>query len=1571
MLQKMITGVAGAALGAYTQDPLDNPLAGLAGLGIGAVAGFNFAYQKSYVPIARKGSLIVADTSKTSHVQFANDQLSKAKRTFDKYMGWQTSIRKTEAKGSNNSQGALKRLERLKLLTDNYRDSIKLLSQNRGLQFSGNVSFFLSDAIQNTHQSNLQIAIDAMKIVNQRFASAPLANSKTTKTTFSTRITSSMGEDIVRSELQKHFKQLGHNDDDALRKATNLAFALHGSDFSLENTTLHTKTTDGPVEIPLTAHAKNQFRFTTIGDTMYASKAFNPFARLQILGENFEHDKLGVLYSQDSKGFMHHRLDPEEILGFYRMSHSREEALNMANAFVRRNIEYLPGEANLGDKSITELLNLTQQDISEHARRVSALSIGFMEALKYKKGEGYSFEDIKTMGDVKGGVPYQSEYAQFASHMTSKYQYDPFEMQSVNTLGRYTRWSMIVGNRITSEGGLFPSAERGYGSQSIRDYVRGDRYNLSRLDVNADTAKWISDNLRMRYSIDDGAGLISRSAASKIEGEQFLNFEIQKGSNGTFLADAGIIRAVNDKSGYERKRAIAALSELTNDFVIGFDKNGAEIKIGNVYTSGKIDDAKVIGDVLHIRIKAKFSGKSQNWIKLFGTSSKAGYTVVEDAAMNRIKAKILGDMLKGNKEMLQGALDRTNMSEKDLLNLLENASKRDFGVDYSVLRKILVTKGKQAADKHSTKLRLIEIEREKALEKVFSQLSYDKIDLIAGSSETGNKFLPEMSYGDYNKAREEILDQITSSNVTELNMQSTIFKKHLDVLKDANSSRLDVVRSATFMLAQTDFKGNADILTTLEHLGGNNQDVLNAILQLRTRNAQFGIGGLIYSDRETAYSLLDEVVQKAITNSDDMIQMRTLVQTDLGGGLHGVGNVGSMSWIERTQLLASGMTEEMLDQLTQVSNDALYETRLVQSMAQKGTIDDATKLSRASEILSLFDIKPESRTSSISSIYGVIGDMALHNLTLPEGYQGEIRSVPISTISTNRTNIYEQEIGDVLSSIEKDRRNLIAMDLEYISADAKKKAALSGRYIKLLEEMERKITKLFKGENNIAKEMSKRVMPGSNFVTARSIGGQYATYIDEINKGGIKAAGAIITPEGYEKIMERAGIASEYELEDIDGTSLKRIIHKKTKQPLIFSVTREPAQGAYSSVFTELHVGRVGLGQDDVGLANILHNMFKVGQFTDYDYDMLKIAPMHFKTDKERLIVKNIMEGQYKNFAEAEKLMEALSRKGNKATTTMHASFDDLSEYLQHQMYSAMKSKQRKILAPHATDLAMNLTVALDRHLRSLQLVDEEFVKRSLLGRTLIHNITESLIKSAHRSTSDLAKTGAVSEIESMKAAYEKLAKGDSGSFGNDIRSAAEKLFSLKGMDKETKAIYDSAMEDIISASIAEARDMDVAGGRLQDFRGVKNVKQLLGAIDRFSAASKINVEEATGDTVGKELSRISNMYQTIRKNIVANKKPIILGGLGLAATAMILGSEKPEMTKETLPYSTGNDTLPPMQSENAHVFKKKEYRQTANIKARHHEKGSAGSKIRRDTFGQNHGGRTNITIRDKRESSY
>ena len=113
------------------------------------------------------------------------------------------------------------------------------------------------------------------------------------------------------------------------------------------------------------------------------------------------------------------------------------------------------------------------------------------------------------------------------------------------------------------------------------------------------------------------------------------------------------------------------------------------------------------------------------------------------------------------------------------------------------------------------------------------------------------------------------------------------------------------------------------------------------------------------------------------------------------------------------------------------------------------------------------------------------------------------------------------------------------------------------------------------------------------------------------------------------------------------------------------------------------------------------------------------------------------------------------------------------------------------------------------------------------------------------------------------------------------------------------------------------------------------------------------------------ELSRISNMYQTIRKNIVANKKPIILGGLGLAATAMILGSEKPEMTKETLPYSTGNDTLPPMQSENAHVFKKKEYRQTANIKARHHEKGSAGSKIRRDTFGQNHGGRTNIPYRD------
>ena len=54
------------------------------------------------------------------------------------------------------------------------------------------------------------------------------------------------------------------------------------------------------------------------------------------------------------------------------------------------------------------------------------------------------------------------------------------------------------------------------------------------------------------------------------------------------------------------------------------------------------------------------------------------------------------------------------------------------------------------------------------------------------------------------------------------------------------------------------------------------------------------------------------------------------------------------------------------------------------------------------------------------------------------------------------------------------------------------------------------------------------------------------------------------------------------------------------------------------------------------------------------------------------------MARQEKYFANLKVLISTLSRKGNKASPQMHASFGSYSEYLEHSMYSALKSNKER-----------------------------------------------------------------------------------------------------------------------------------------------------------------------------------------------------------------------------------------------------------------------------------------------------
>ena len=1556
----------GGAVGGLSQDPFENPFSAVLGAGIGAMSAMNMVYHKRISPVSKKGSLIEFDYRKTSklimdeksktqaldnlhvhsqriakleamvarrttryndEIDYINStrksiELSKQKRKeqlirivnknkiADKTHGSKLtaalgafSVDNIRASVPNNEvalsaiEQAQKNADKIQIKIDSlkeyidrrkiYEQNIQELAKNRGIN-----PFDIAKLDKSNITEEIASVInDAKKMGTNRLVSV---SNPTTETISSTiRKTSVSGNFKTQQRLDAIKKHLidvmGHSEKSAERKSRMLELGLKGKDFDLVDSSLVIRDTNGSRRMPLTSHTKGITRFSKIDGTFYISSGVNPFG-LDMVDKrsSLTSDIAEAIGTNDIDILPKIRFDPEEYIAFF-AADKNADAVGLTNDFVRKNLEYIQGEAHLGDVSLEELIKFTDQDFTPHARHESAHSLGYMKAIREKNGQ-ISMVDVQTIGREVNGRPTQSQASLILDMFRNKYGVNPMEAQPVNTIGRYVNPELL--DRFHETLGTFPSADRGYDAQLSRGYTTSDHMLMNRYDINEDWAKKLALEFGDQYSIDDGAGLISRSAAAKIQAEGYQTFEIHRSKfTGEYLVNSDIAEILAaDKS---RRQDLIDKMKIHADTVLGYDKDMNAVKIGNVFTNGRIHSISESDGKLTLRVKSKFDGLNENWIKLFGAGSKGGYTVVPDDVFENMKK---------------------------LMNVT------------------------------------------------------DDIDMIAGQSETGNKILAKLIDGtaeEKDSALKSLIEQIESSDIKQPYLDNQYFSKHLGILKNTASSSDDIAKSALFMLMQTDFKGNTDLATSIEY-ATNDASVIHDLKQLTSDG-----GRIFHAQRDMAQQKLDSIV-----NSVDIRKMRTLrtaVSTDLGGGLHGVGNVGSMSWIEQAQLRSYGASLDFINAISTPNNDALFELSMIQSSAQKSSsVTEADKIARANDIVGLFDLHPEQRFVAADMYRDRSMSHVLHNLTIPEGYEGIIKSVPIPFVETNRSGIYEQETGDLLKAMDAKRKSLIRMDLEYTAADERKRKVLAPKYIEELSAFEKSIRQSVTGESSIIKEVSKRQMEGSAFLRARSIGGKFAEAME-----GEKYPGIVLSQSQAIELAKRAGIEADVSIEAFGDDGYGKLMFHDGKEFRAFNTltSREPSQGAYSILGTEVYIAPEGMLKDgEVGIANTKHNPFKTGQFTDFDYDMLKVASANFQggfkdLEEHTAFVKKLMDAQVEAFGDAETMALALSRKGNKASTVMHSSLMSELDYISHQSFSSLKSKQRKFLASHTTDLSMNLTEALSRHLNATVTDPAELMKRSIMGRTLIHNITESLLKSAHRSSLDLQNAAGISEIESLKAAYAKLHNktGKAGEFEADFKKATTSLFGAN-MTDDVKAIYDSAMSDVTSAAKAHVEEIEANRGRIQDFRGARTFDQIIEETQKYAKTGELTTRP--GEEIPEILDgfrrKASNAFHHIKRNIIANKKPIGLGLAGLAATALVFGGDKPEMTKESLPFETSDGILPPLQSENAQVFKKKSFdnRRSTNIKGSYKEKGASSSRLKRDTFGHKNG-RTNITIRDKRDSSY
>ena len=97
MFWKAAGTLTGAAVGAYTQDPLDNPFAGIIGAGIGAAAAYSMVYHNPIKPLSLKQYSFKYDKDNLSVNSRSAHELDKAQRRIGVFKSRKNKIKSLEA----------------------------------------------------------------------------------------------------------------------------------------------------------------------------------------------------------------------------------------------------------------------------------------------------------------------------------------------------------------------------------------------------------------------------------------------------------------------------------------------------------------------------------------------------------------------------------------------------------------------------------------------------------------------------------------------------------------------------------------------------------------------------------------------------------------------------------------------------------------------------------------------------------------------------------------------------------------------------------------------------------------------------------------------------------------------------------------------------------------------------------------------------------------------------------------------------------------------------------------------------------------------------------------------------------------------------------------------------------------------------------------------------------------------------------------------------------------------------------------------------------------------------------
>jgi len=1492
---KNIGIAAGAGFGAYTQDPLENNLAGIAGAAIGAYTASSVSSDVAdlYKNIRPNKLTMDSITRRRIDVSSARDNSILSAR--------ESINREVDSLASRFQRAADEPSDRIRQIKI---DELKNTMNNVKTVFGSEVDGFSGDlqsVYDNISKYKDSIYDDRKKMMQFKDI---LSNRSTINTVSGGALASSINNHIpmrpgdsldnIQNKLMKHFSEnLGNDNATATRKSAAMAPALVGKTIDIEDGRMTFRNQGAKdVSFNLTSQADG-VNFTENNGMRQIVRSVNPFGELYSKnkpmvfqgGEGSISKNIQATASDSALG-VSTKYHPEELIGMMFDANkdiTPEELSKLSNDVNALSLYSAPDSRSIMRESVSSFEN------SEYARRITnTVETG----LSFRQEPGKRTVLSKMNTSIQGADE-RSPVSEMLNKLAIDTGKNPLVNQGTSALTLITP-SEDAGKLYTP--GLFAAENRGATSVSFRDHIpvhsstssylkynetkgstpgaaelRRSASHGTRIQMSDALAEMVPDMYGNKLSIDDGHGIANEAMRDKFAVKQSTSVTIGNvgdNINAKYLLSMGIPEEViagsrSDAIAYLRQNDIHADSGQ----ILGYDKERRAAKLANHFSGGKLKDIVKSKDGLELVFTGKYEPK--DWTKIFGTASKSGLSFTGKDNFSRMGALALAES-RGIMTLNKGRVSVGG--ESGIGNLKEG---KQYGMD----------RFQKAFFKSDIGKSLMEEAGAATMIQRWDDIGQEGVSsLLHGNKKVGNKFIEELTTSARGKGFDSELGEMAKLGFSKQDRaeKASIYRTML-MMSDQKSSQ-DMFLTAAEYSARTKNYNDVNFLTSMEKKGVGITDAEKTRMRSILKNTYNSIEGTSY----------------------------TQFTANVGESIHGAGKSGSMSWLEYGMLKSMGFDEGILNTMTESNRGALQELSMIESTFNKGNF--GFKSFKAGEdvgrtMQDVFRMKSDDRESFLKRKGINTGKSAtMANYTLGNKVEG-LSSIPIGFEDTNYTGLKDYAGKEMLFEIERARQDVIASDVRLSNAttSAAKQEAKS-----LLESNAKALLdiqgRMMSGENNLRKEAAKRIAKDSMILTARPLSGTADTAEDIL----------YVSEDLAEKMYKRQGLklSEHVDLDDGIGT-----LKNKHGQNLFAQVSREPVQGPFSSMGFQIKVDQSLGGTGDhifIPKSNELLNKFA---FLDYDADHLRMLPIFSLSKKQ---TETYMSKNAQNLEHARTMLSVQDKLGIKGASkhlNLVSQFNDMTDKERHMLGQGELGRLRKIDSPDVTRMVSEFNKALDIEGAGVKWMAEE--------RMLAHNLTENLLKSQHKASGSSLR-GAVQEMAAAQA--DLLKTGEESKYKSRITGIIDATIGGKksSMNQAEKNIYDDALRNLVNASAKHHSDINSS---METFLGPKGYKDMssaqvqqaiieYGGMQSGQGPIPSKTAEIDTESVKHSAKKMYNRASTEVASFMSNNKgKLAAAALGLAGVS-IMARDTPDQLPSTSPMGDKAQPLQPLPDKKGYIRK-------------------------------------------------